>query len=149
MNTPANDPVSAGIQARRLTDLTTRLTDRLEAETAAFAERRPQDVVASLPQTQELANQYRRDSAQVKAAPGVIAAASKAEKTSLIEATRRFETVLARHAQAVEAARIVSEGVVRAIAHEVSATRAMGTGYGAKGHAASGDGRAITLNRSA
>lgn len=149
MNTPAADSVSAGLNARRLTDLTIRLTDRLEAETAAFAERRPQDVVASLPQTQELANQYRRDSAQVKASPGVIAAASKAEKTSLIEATRRFEAVLASHAQAVEAARIVSEGVVRAIAHEVSATRAMGTGYGAKGHAASGDGRAITLNRSA
>jgi len=149
MNAPQNDAVSAGIHARRLTDLTARLTDRLEAETAAFAERRPQDVVSSLAQTQDLANQYRRESAQVKASPAVIAAASKAEKTSLIEATQRFETVLARHAQAVEAARIVSEGVVRAIAHEVSAARARGTGYGSKGHAAPGDGRAITLNRSA
>ena len=39
--------------------------------------------------------------------------------------------------------------LVKAIAQEVSAARAMGTGYGATGRAAAGDGRAITFNRSA
>ena len=57
----ASDPITATAHARRLIALTDRLTERLEAETRAFAERRPGDVVASLPQTQDLTNQYRRE----------------------------------------------------------------------------------------
>lgn len=143
------DPITATAHARRLTSLTERLSDRLENETTAFAERRPGDVVASLPHTQELTNQYRRESAQLRAAPGMMSAAPAPERSALIEATKRFEQVLARHARAVEAARIISEGLVRTIAAEVAGARAMGSGYGASGHAHQGDGRAITLNRSA
>ena len=145
----AHDPIVATGHARRLVALTERLTDRLEAETLAFAERRPQDVVAGLAETQDLASQYRRESAQLKATPALMAAAPASERITLIRATERFEAVLSRHARAVEAARIISEGLVQAIAQEVSAARAMGTGYGASGRAAAGDGRAITLNRSA
>ncbi len=146
---PPADAITATAHARRLIALTERLTQRLEAETQAFVERRPQDVVAGLAQTQEMASQYRRESAQLKAAPTLMAAAPAAERASLIRATERFEAVLARHALAVEAARVISEGLVKAIAQEVSAARAMGTGYGATGRAAAGDGRAITFNRSA
>lgn len=144
-----SDPVTATAHARRLTGLTERLSDRLENETRAFAERRPGDVVASLPETQELTNQYRRESAQLKAAPGLMSAAPVTERMTLIKATQRFEAVLATHANAVEAARVISEGLVRTIAAEVAGARAMGTGYGATGQAHQGDGRAITLNRSA
>ncbi len=143
------DPQTATAAARHLTELTETLTGRLEAETRAFAERRPQDVVESLPITQELANQYRRESAQVKANPAILAAAPSSERIRLVKATERFNTVLAKHAVAVEAARIISEGLVQTIAGEVAASRAMGTGYGASGRATAGDGRAITLNRSA
>ncbi|CAN5401545.1 hypothetical protein BH09PSE1_BH09PSE1_10760 [soil metagenome] len=143
------DPVTATAHARRLIALTDRLSDRLESETLAFAERRPGDVVASLPETQELTHQYRRESAALKAAPGMMSAAPVIERTTLIKATQRFEAVLARHARAVEAARVISEGLVRTIAAEVAGARAMGTGYGATGQAYQGDGRAITLNRSA
>jgi len=143
------DPHTATAAARHLTELTETLTGRLETETRAFAERRPQDVVASLPITQELANQYRRESAQVKANPAILAAAPSSERIKLVKATERFNTVLAKHSVAVEAARIISEGLVQTIAGEVAASRAMGTGYGASGRATAGDGRAITLNRSA
>ena len=145
----ASDPITATAHARRLVVLTDRLTDRLEAETRAFAERRPGDVVASLPQTQELTNQYRRESAQLKATPGLMSQAPSSERIALIRATERFEAVLAKHARAVEAARIISEGLIQTIAAEVAGARAMGTGYGASGRAYQGDGRAITLNRSA
>ena len=145
----ASDPITATAHARRLVALTERLTERLESETRAFAERRPGDVVASLPETQDLTNQYRRESAQLKAAPGLILQAPASERMALIRATERFEAVLARHARAVEAARIISEGLIQTIAAEVAGARAMGTGYGASGRAYQGDGRAITLNRSA
>jgi len=147
--TPSADPVTATAHARRLIKLTEQLTSRLEGETVAFAERRPQDVVTGLAQTQELANQYRRESAQLKAAPAVMASAPTTERMALIKATEKFEAVLSRHARAVEAARVISEGLVQAIAGEVAAARAMGSGYGASGRATAGDGTAITLNRNA
>lgn len=143
------DPITATAHLRRLTDLTDRLTARLEAETDAFASRRPQDVTASLAETQELANLYRRESAQLKSNPGLLSAAPVSERMGLIKATETFEAVLAIHARTVEAARTISEGLVRAIAQEVAGARAMGIGYGASGRAAAGDGRAVTLNRTA
>lgn len=143
------DSVTATAHLRRLTDLTDRLTARLEAETDAFASHRPQDVAASLGETQDLANLYRRESAQLKSNPGLLSAAPLAERMGLIKATEAFEAVLAIHARTVEAARTISEGLVRTIAQEVAGARAMGTGYGASGRAAAGDGRAVTLNRTA
>ena len=141
--------LNASARIRQLIDLTSRLTARLSEESRIFESRRPHDAAASMAATQDLANTYRRESAQLKSNPASVAAASVADKTALIRATETFEAVLSRHARAVEAARIISEGLVQAIAQEVSAARAMGTGYGASGRAAAGDGRAITFNRSA
>lgn len=143
------DPVTATAHFRRLTELTDRLTARLETETDAFASRRPQDVAAGLTETQELANLYRRESLQLKANPALLSAAPASERMALIRATEVFERVLAVHARTVEAARTISEGLVQTIAREVAGARAMGTGYGAQGQAAAGDGRAVTLNRTA
>jgi len=143
------DAITATAHLRRLTDLTQRLTARLAAETEAFASQRPQDVSASLAETQDLANTYRRESAQLKATPGLLSAAPIGERQTLIQATEAFEAVLAIHARTVEAARTVSEGLVRTIAQEVAGARAMGTGYGASGRAAAGDERAVTVNRTA
>lgn len=144
-----SDIAIGSAEIRRLTLLTEKLTLRLERETAAFASHRPQDVSAGLVETLDLANQYRRESAQLKANRALLMAAPSSERMALIRATERFEAVLATHGRAVEAARVISEGLVRTIAHEVSAARALGTGYGASGHAAQGDGRAITYNRTA
>jgi hypothetical protein len=143
------DAVTATAHLRRLVELTERLTARLEAETRAFAAHRPADVATSLAETQELANLYRRESAQLKSNPGLLSAAPASERLVLIKATEAFENVLAVHARTVEAARTISEGLVRTIAQEVAGARAKGTGYGASGQAATGDGRAVTLNRTA
>jgi hypothetical protein len=144
-----SDPAAAVAAARALTALTEQLTHRLETESRAFAEHRPQDVAAGLAQTQELTNRYRRESAQLKATPTALSAAPASERMALIRATERFEAVLGVHARTVEAARIISEGLVQAIAAEVAASRALNGSYGASGRAATGDGRAITLDRTA
>lgn len=141
--------VNAAARVRQLTDLTNRLTASLTEESRAFEARRPQDAAASLAGTQELANAYRRESAQIKANPAAIAAAPAADRTALIRATEAFEAVLSRHARAVEAARIVSEGLVRTIAAEVAGQRGSPSAYGASGKATAGDGRAVAFNRQA
>lgn len=139
----------ARARVRQLIDLTQRLTDRLSAETRAFEDNRPHDVAASLPETQEMANLYRRDSAHVKANPALLSDAPLADRKALISVTEAFNAVLANHARAVEAARAISEGLVRAIAQEVTAARTPASAYAADGRASQSDGRAVALNRTA
>jgi hypothetical protein len=141
--------LNATARVRQLIDLTSRLTARLSDESKAFESRRPQDAAATMAATQDLANAYRRESAQLKANPASVAAASLADRTALMRATEAFEAVLSRHARAVEAARIVSEGLVRTIAAEVADQRGSPTAYGASGKATTGDGRAVAFNRQA
>lgn len=132
----------------QLIALTERLTERLADETRAFESRRPQDAVSGLEETQRLANLYRHESARVKADRSLIEGAELSQRMALMRATEAFEAVLARHARAVDAARTVSEGLVRAIAAEVAQARSP-SGYGAAGQSQEGDVRAVTLNRQA
>ena len=141
--------LNATARVRQMTDLTERLTACLVEESKAFEARRPQDAAATVAATQELANTYRRESAQIKANPAALAAAPAAHRTALIKATELFEAVLSRHARAVEAARVISEGLVRTIAAEVAGQRGAPSAYGASGRANAGDGRAVALNRTA
>jgi hypothetical protein len=141
--------VTATARIRQLVDLTRRLTDRLAEEARAFEARRPQDAMESLAGTQDLANSYRRESAQLKANPASVAAAPVAERQALIKATRAFEEILSRHAVAVEAARTISEGLVRTIAAEVAGQRGNPSAYGASGRANGADSRAVAYNRTA
>ena len=139
----------ARARVRQLIDLTQRLTDRLSAETRAFEDNRPHDVAASLAETQEMANLYRRDSAHVKANPALLSDAPVEDRKALIGVTEAFNAVLTNHARAVEAARAISEGLVRAIAQEVAAARTPASAYAADGRASQSDGRAVALNRTA
>lgn len=143
------DPQTAALHVRRLIDLTRRLTGRLETETVAFREHRARELVAEQAETQELANVYRRESAQLKARPDVLKAATTADRQELIQVTRLFEQALSAHARVVEAARTVSEGLVRTIATEVAAQRGSPSAYGAAGRATAPDARAVALNRTA
>lgn len=143
------DVETAALRVQHLTRLTHDLTERLSLEMEALRAHRPQDLNEGMAQTQEMANLYRRESAQVKANPAAIVAAPEADRRALIKATETFEEVLGEHAVTVEAARQVSEGLVRTIAAEVAGARAQGVGYGASGQAMQGDGRAVALNRTA
>ena len=141
--------VTASARVRQLIDLTRALTRRLSDELAAFEAQRPQDVAAGLAQTQDLANRYRRESAQLKADPSGLAHAPVADRTALIKATEAFEAILNRHARAVEAARIISEGLVRTLAAEIRSQSGVPNAYGATGQATPTDGSAVAFSRSA
>ena len=143
------DIETSTLRAQQLINLTRTLTERLGVESAAFRAHRAQDVAAGMAETQELANLYRRESAQAKAAPAFLSVIPAEVRDALITATQAFEAVLTEHASTVDAARQVSEGLVRTIAAEVAGARAQGVGYGASGRATEGDGRAVALNRKA
>lgn len=141
--------LNATARVRQLIDLTERLTSSLGTEARAFEAHRPQDAAATLAGTQDLANAYRRESAQVKADPSVLAAAPVGDRAALVRATEAFEAVLSHHSRAIEAARIISEGLVQTIAAEVASQRGSPSAYGATGQATVSDGRAVAFNRKA
>lgn len=132
--------------------LTERLTDLMVREAQAFESRRPQDAAAQADETQRLANIYRHESMRVRADPSLVFAAPAAQRQKLVRATEAFDSVLHRHGRAIEAAKTVTEGLVRAIAEEVATQREQNAGYGASGAMPAGSASAataITLNRRA
>ncbi len=142
----AADPTD---RVEQLIVLTERLNERLSMELAAFEANRPQDVTAGIEETQKLANLYRHESARIKADPSLVAGAPQALRLKLVQAIQSFDAVMERHAVAVEAAKTITEGLVRAIAGEIAAQRTPAAGYGPSAKANAGDATALTLNRRA
>jgi hypothetical protein len=136
-------------RAQQLITLTERLTARLTAETNALEARRPQTMAAGAEETLRLANLYRHESLRIRQDPSLLNGAKAALRKQLIQVTVAFQAVLARHGRAVTAAKILTEGLVQAIALEVAAQRSRAAGYGPSALAALGDASAITLNRRA
>jgi hypothetical protein len=129
--------------------LTDRLTAAIAQQCKAFEAHRPQDAAGSMEDVGRLANVYRRESAEVRLQPGLVASASPDRRKRLIQATEAFDAVLSRHGRAVAASKTVTEGLVRAVAMEVASHRATGTGYGPTAAASTPDASAIALNRHA
>lgn len=129
--------------------LTESLTALIAAECRAFEARRPQDAAKTLEETTRLANIYRHESARIRADSSLIAGAPMVLRVQLIRATEAFDSVLHRHGRALEAARVVTEGLVRAVANEVVSQRKTGAGYGPGAQATQANASAVTLNRSA
>jgi hypothetical protein len=140
----------ASDRVEQLITLTERLTELVALEALAFEQRRPQDAAQHVEQTAKLANIYRHESVRVRANPAMVSSAPAEQRTRLIRATEAFDAVLARQGRALEAAKIITEGLVRAIADQVASQRTTGAGY-VKGGAASKPASAasITLNRRA
>jgi hypothetical protein len=140
---------TAGDRVEQLILLTERLTELVALEAQAFENRRPQDAAVHVKETSKLANIYRHESTRVRANPDLVAKASLVQRTRLIRATEAFDAVLARQGRALEAAKTVTEGLVRAIAEEVASQRQKGVSYDADGIAPAAGATAITLNQRA
>lgn len=135
----------------QLVILTERLTDLIAKEATAFENRRPQDAAQYVEETAKLANLYRHESARVRANIALISSADAALRQRLVRATEAFDAVLARQARALNAARTVTEGLVKAVAEEIANQRAPASGYGAGARMNNpvSSGTAITLNKKA
>ena len=141
--------VDAEDRANQLIQLTERLIERLTEETRAYEAHRAKDVAPGVAETARLANLYRHEAAKVKMQPKLIAGAALETRSRLLQVTKAFDTVVARHGRAVNAARQISEGIVRAIAEEVAKARSRTQAYGPGARVAPASASAIALNRRA
>ena len=133
----------------RLIALTERLTRRNAEDAQVFESRQSHEAAARVEETAQLANLYRHETARVRENPSTVAAASPERRERLMQASRTFDQTLVRHGRAVFAAKVVTEGIVRAIAEEVITARAAATGYGPTARVQPSAATAITLNRQA
>jgi hypothetical protein len=133
----------------QLITLTERLTERLSVELALFEKRKPHETAQTLPETANLANVYRREASKVKADPSLISGASAPLIKRLRAVTEKFDAVLEKHTRVLEAAKTLTEGLVRAIATEIQRQRKPVSTYGANARANVADTKAVTLNRRA
>ena len=130
----------------QLLTLTERLTGLLRQDLADMEARRPQSL-ARAEELGRLANMYRHESARVRRDPSLIADAPAAARAALKRATEAFESTLARHARAIGAAKMLTEGLVRAIAEEMNNSRPGSSAYGPG--VRRGASQPITLNKRA
>ena len=142
----SDDPDQRLEQILSLTEI---LTERLVKECKAFEANRPLEVSRTLAETTRLANLYRHESRRIREAPQFLQSTPRESRLRLITATEAFDAVLARHGRAIGAAKQVTEGLVRAIAEEVVASRCTGSGYGPSAQKNRPSSTAVTLNQSA
>jgi hypothetical protein len=146
----AQPPPAAKGRIDELIALTERLTALIAEQANAFEVRRPHDAARNMEETTRLANIYRREAQTVRAQPGLVAVASKADRQRLIRATEAFDAVMARQGRALNAAKTITEGLVHAIATEIANQRSANTGYGPAGvQPPNNAATAVTLNRHA
>ena len=143
------DSQPAAQRMEQLILLTDRLTGLIAEQLRAFEARRPQDAAANAEATARLANLYRHESLKVKADPTLLEGAPAELKETLVVSTRAFDAVLARHGRAVEAAKTITEGLIRAIAEEVHKQRNAVSSYGPKAMQAPRPATPVALNRRA
>jgi hypothetical protein len=110
----------------RLTALAAEETRRIDAREAPLAG-------AEADEKQRLANAYRLELARIKQEPALIDGAPPTLLSKLRESTVALNDVLAEHELALAAVKLVTEGLVQAMAEEVVRQRGGDAAYGAKG----------------
>jgi hypothetical protein len=120
-------------RAEQLIALTERLTALVSEEAARIDARMPPLEGALADEKNRLANAYRLELARIKQEPTLIDAAPPHLLTQLRQRTVLLHESLAAHETALNAVKLISEGLVHAMADEVARQRGAGGGYGANG----------------
>lgn len=130
--------------------VTERLTALIDAETQRIDARQPPLDGAEAEEKSRLANAYRLELARIKQDPSLIEGAPPALLAQLRQTTVTLHERLAAHETALNAVKLVAEGLVHAMAEEVVRQRGGDAHYGANGElvAPNGLGPAV-LDRSA
>ena len=136
-------------RADQLLLITERLTALVVEETRRIDAREPPLEGAQADEKNRLANAYRLELARIKQDPALIAGAPSEALTKLRRQTEVLHEALAAHDIALSAMKIVTEGLVHAMAEEVVRQRSGDANYDARGAAARGGPSPALIDRSA
>ena len=137
-------------RVEQLIALTERLTQLIAVQAQAFETRRPHEAATTMQDVARLTNAYRDEVQRARTMPQLFAAAPAPLRAKLQRATEAFDAVLARQGRALHGAKTVTEGLVHAVAEEITRQRTSNAGYGPNGAKYRPDAaRAVTLNKRA
>jgi hypothetical protein len=122
---------SARVQAAL--DLTEQLLALIGEETRLMTAKEP--LADDAGERSRLVNAYRLELARFKQEHALVAAAPPALLATLRERTETLQTALTAHDAALSAIKLVTEGIVQAMAEEAARQRGGGARYGAGGAA--------------
>lgn len=120
-------------RAEQLLLITERLTAMVVEETRRIDTRQPPLDGLEAEEKNRLANAYRLELARIKQEPSLIQAAPQPLLQQLRRRTEALHAHLAKHELSLNAVKIISEGLVQAMAEEVMRQRNSAAGYGAHG----------------
>ncbi len=122
---------SAAARVQAVIDLTQRLATLIVAETQRVNARLPLNIDPE--ERSRLVNAYRLELARVRQDQAAFAEAPPSLVAALKAQTKDLQRSLAEHERALSAVKLVTEGLVHAMAEEVARQRGAGAGYGARG----------------
>lgn len=123
----------AAHRVEQLLIMTERLAALAAEDTRRIEARQPLLDGAEGDEKSRLANAYRLELARIKQDHALIQAAPPALLDKLRRATAALHETLAAHEIALNAIKVISEGLVQAMAEEVVRQRGSGAGYSAQG----------------
>jgi hypothetical protein len=127
----------AAHRAEQLLMVTERLTALVAEDTRRIEARQPPMDGAEGEEKSRLSNVYRLELTRIKHDRSLIEGADPATLTRLRASTAALHETLAAHEMALNAVKMVSEGLVHAMAEEVARQRSGDAQYGANGGLAS------------
>ena len=123
----------AADRAEQLALITERLTALIAEETLRIDDRLPPSDGKDADEKNRLANTYRLELARIKQDQDLIKDAPPTVLATLRQRTVTLHETLARHEAALNAVKLVSEGLVQAMAEEVVRQRSSTTSYAPNG----------------
>ena len=136
-------------RAEQLLLLTGRLQTLIGAERALLETGSPLDGAGASDELRRLANAYRLEMAQIRDDRSLIDGAPLALRRQLETATQTLQSALDGYMTSLSAVRVVTEGLVQAVAEEMQRTNRPPSGYGASGGYAAATPVAIAVDRRA
>ncbi len=132
-------------RAAQLLLITERLSALIAAETQRIEARLPPLEGAEAEEKTRLANAYRLELTRIKHDRSLIEGASPETLTKLRAATETLHVAMAAHETSLNAVKVISEGLVHAMAEEIARLRGGETGYQASGNLAAASGPMPTV----
>ena len=120
-------------RVEQLIILTERLTGLIERETNLLKERRPNEIADFQDERSKLSNLYAQEMELIKHNASLIEGAPTNLKQELKDLTGTFHSRLDEHKAYLTRIRSVTEGMVRAVADEISKKNKADAGYGKDG----------------
>jgi hypothetical protein len=132
MSIAANTPDE---RAQQMIDLTRRLTQQIQYDIDSLEAMKPQNLHETIEQTKSISSLYSIETARIKANPALLKGASQSLKAKLILETEEFQSLMQKYQSTVEAASLISEGLMGHWVKNLRTQAPQAAGYGATGQA--------------